>query len=303
MDIATSFEKLLPVFLIIMLGYSMKYSGVLSTKDGSALLKLVYYIGAPALILTSFAKTELDASTLLLGLLPPAIYGVTLGVIFVLRKSALKNVDAKAFGALLVGSVVMNTGFLLPVVSQVYGEEGIARLVVIDSINSLFTFSIAYALAIRIGNGNPAPRFITKKVLLSPPIWALALALVLKSLDASLSDNALELLAIPAKVTPPIILLALGLEITLKLIRPKLLITGLSLRLLLGGLVGVGLVWALGLEGLDATIVLLASMAPAGFTSIIFSDLEHLDTQFAAAFVSTSLIIITLALPFLLTVL
>lgn len=302
MDIAESFEKVLPVFLIILLGFSMRYSGVLSNKDGSALLKLVYYVGAPALILTSFANTTLEASTIAISLIVPAVVGITLLVIYALKGTALKAVEPKTLGALIVGAVVMNTGFLIPVVSQLYGPEGVVRIVMIDAINGIFVFSIVHAIAIRAGNGAATLGFIVNKVLLSPPVWALALALALKGFDASLPENALSILAVPAKITPPIILLALGLELSFRIVRPGLLATGLALRFLLGGLIGMGVVWALGLEGLNATIVLLASMAPAGFMSIIFSDLENLNTAFAAAFVSISLVIITLALPFLLTV-
>ncbi len=44
------------------------------------------------------------------------------------------------------------------------------------------------------------------------------------------------------------------------------------------------------LEGLNAQIVLLASIAPIGFNSITFAELENLDSEFAARQVSAAII-------------
>jgi len=291
--------KILPLLLIFLAGYGLKRAKFLTSEDGSSLLKLIFFAGVPALIFVSILKVDLDSSLLLLCLLAPVIVAITLIVGLVLRRSTLRNISLRTFGALLVGAVVMNTGFLLPFVQNLYGAEGLARLAVIDAFNALITFSLVYAVAVKMGNNEPRASFIAKKLLISPPLWALFLALILKGLDVTPPQFAMETLDLVAGLVAPVILLALGLKLTFKLEKPKLLIVPLMLRFALGGLIGIAFAKLLGLEGLDAQIVIFASLAPIGFNSITFAELEQLDVEFAASQVSVGLIVGLIATPFI----
>ena len=291
--------KILPLLLIFLAGYGLKKAKFLTSEDGSSLLKLIFFAGVPALIFISILKINLDSSLLLLCLLAPAIVAITLLAGFLLRRSMLRNIPVKTFGALLVGAVVMNTGFLLPFVQNLYGAEGLARLAVIDAFNALITFSLVYAVAVKMGNNEPRLSFVAKKLLISPPLWALVLALILKSLNITPPDFAMETLGLVAGLVAPVILLALGLKLNFKLEKPKLLMAPLLLRFVLGGVIGVAFVRLFGLQGLDAQIAIFASLAPIGFNSITFAELEKLDIEFAASQVSVGLIIGLIATPFI----
>jgi hypothetical protein len=113
----------------------------------------------------------------------------------------------------------------------------------------------------------------------------------------------LDTLGIIAKLVSPVVLLALGLKFTLQIKSPKLLIVPLMLRFALGAAIGFTFVKILGLEGINAQIVLITSVAPVGFNSITFSELENLDTEFAASQVSVALLIALIGAPFLITAL
>jgi predicted permease len=69
----------------------------------------------------------------------------------------------------------------------------------------------------------------------------------------------------------------------------------LTLRFVLGVVIGIIFVKLLHLEGLTAQIALFASMAPIGFNSITFAELEHLDVEFASSQVSVALIVALIA--------
>lgn len=290
-------EKLLPILVVIMLGYGLKRTKILDDADGSKLLKLVFYIGVPALILLTIPTAHLERSTLFLGLLVPVIMLTTLAAATLLRKGLIHNIPAKTYGVLVTGAIVMNTGFLMPIVSQLYGANGLARLLIIDTCNALFVFSIAYGIAVHYGGKNHHLGYVGKKLLISPPLWALVCALLLRSQGLAISGMAHNILSVIATITPPIILLGLGLKLSFSFVRPQLLATGLTLRLLLGGMIGIAFVKILGLEGLTASVVILASVAPIGFNSIVFAELEKLDTTYAAAQVTASLIVATIVIP------
>lgn len=290
--------QILPLLLIFLAGYGLKKVRFLSSEDGSSLLRLIFFAGIPALIFTSVVRVDLDSSLIWLCLLPPTVIGITLLITFLLRRSVLKDTPTKTFGALLVGAVIMNTGFLIPFVYNLYGAEGLARLAIIDAFNALVAFSLVYALAVKLGSNQPRISFVTKKLLISPPLWALIFAIIYKVIDITPPKLAMDTLSLMALLVAPVILLALGLKFTVKLQKPKLLAIPLLLRFVVGGLIGVTFVKLVGLEGLNAQIAVFASLAPIGFNSITFSELEHLDVEFAASQVSLGLIVGLVTTPF-----
>ena len=114
--------KIFPLILVFGIGYGLKKLKFLTSDDGSSLLKVIFSAGVPALVFTSILKVNIDASIAILCLLPAAIVGTTLLAVFTLRGSLLKKVNIKAFGSLLVGVTIMNTGFLLPFVESIWGR-------------------------------------------------------------------------------------------------------------------------------------------------------------------------------------
>jgi hypothetical protein len=126
--------KILPLFLIFGIGYSLKRLKFLSSDDGSSLLKLIFSAGVPALVFTSIMKVDIDSSIVVLCLLPAAIIGLTLLTTFLLRRSLFDSISIKTFGSLLIGVGIMNTGFMLPFVEKLYGAEGLVRFALIDTL-------------------------------------------------------------------------------------------------------------------------------------------------------------------------
>ncbi len=297
MEMFGTMLEILPLIVIFAIGFGLKQAKFLSSADGGTLLKLIFYVGAPALIFLSILHVDIDASLILLSLLAPCIVGITLLATYLLRRSWLQQVNPKTYGTLLIGSIIMNTGFLLPFVEKIYGVEGLARIAIIDVTGFMLTFGPIYAVAAKMGNGGGDKAFIVKKLLISPPLWAIILALVYKALETTPPTIVLDTLEIAFKLVAPVILLALGLKFTLRIKNPKLLIFPIVLRFGLGFAIGFLFVKVFGLEGLNAQIVLLASIAPIGFNSITFSELEKLDSEFAASQVSMSILIAIITMP------
>lgn len=56
--------KIFPIFLTFFLGYLLKRSGFFREEDGGLLLKLVFFVGAPALTFISISNLEFSKSLL-----------------------------------------------------------------------------------------------------------------------------------------------------------------------------------------------------------------------------------------------
>ncbi|HMS31973.1 MAG TPA: AEC family transporter [Candidatus Saccharibacteria bacterium] len=295
--------KIFPLILVFGIGYGLKKLKFLTSDDGSSLLKVIFSAGVPALVFTSILKVNIDASIAILCLLPAAIVGTTLLAVFTLRGSLLKKVNIKAFGSLLVGVTIMNTGFLLPFVEKVYGADGLVRFALIDAFNGLLVFSIVYAIAVKLGNEKQDNSFIVKKLFMSPPLWALIIAFSVKLMGLTPPALVNDTLTMIARLVGPVILIALGLKFTPVVKKPGLLGLSLVLRFVLGGLIGVMFVKVFGLHGLNTSIAIFASIAPIGFNSITFAELEKLDVEFAASQVSIAILVALIIAPIVIQIL
>lgn len=132
---------------------------------------------------------------------------------------------------------------------------------------------------------------------MSPPLWALVTAFTLKFAGVEVPQTIDATLTTIAGIVGPVILIALGLKFTPVIKKPGLLVSSLALRFILGGLIGIGFVKLFGLQGLNANIAILASIAPVGFNSITFAELEKLDVDFAASLVSISILAALIIAP------
>ncbi len=145
-------RQILPLLTLFLVGFGLKRANFLTAADGGTLLKLIFYVGAPALIFLSILKVDLDAALLVLCFLAPCIVAITLLVGYVVRRSLLRKITIRIYGPMILGASIMNLGFLLPFVEKLYGAEGLARLAIIDMTNGILTFSLLYALAAKFGN-------------------------------------------------------------------------------------------------------------------------------------------------------
>ncbi len=292
-----SLQQIFPLVCIILIGYLLKRIKFLSSDDGSTLLKTIFYTGTPALIFISILKVDIDASLFVLALVAPLIVTISALVMYGFRISALANIPRKTFGAIFCAATIMNTGFLIPFVEKLYGSEGLAKLAIVDGFNGLIVFSLVYASAAHYGADKPQTSFIIKKILIAPPVWALIAGLMCKLLSVTPPALILDTLATIAKIVSPAILLALGLKFTPRITSPKLLPIPIAVRFLLGGTLGLLIVSIFDLSGVSKSVVLLASIAPSGFNTITFADMEKLDTKFAASAVSIALLVAIVLFP------
>lgn len=288
----------LPLLVIFAAAYGAKRAGFLSAHDGGVLLRVIFHITLPPLVFLSVLYAEVDGDLVRLALLPPTVVAVSLAVVFVLRRSVLRELDARTFAAFMTAVVVMNTGFLLPFVQRLSGPEGLARLAILDTVGGIVTFSVVYAIVVRVSRDTaPDVRYVVGKLLVSPPLWGLAAAVLVRASGLTPPKGLLDTFDMAASTVGTVVLIALGLKFEPSVRRPRLLALSLGLRFGLGAVVGLAFIRLVGLEGLDARIALLGATAPLGVAAVTFSELENLDVEFAASVVSVGLMAAVLASP------
>ncbi|MCD4818375.1 MAG: AEC family transporter [Candidatus Cloacimonetes bacterium] len=290
-------QKILPVIVIFFLGYILKSIKLFTKENGSTLLKISFYVTLPALTFISIAQTELVSTYFFLPFLSIIVVGITFLLAYLMGKKL--NLSRKTFGTFLVGSMIMNTGFTLPFVVAAYGEKGLAIYTFYDLGNSLLIFTFIYYQAIKFG-GNESSKIPIRKIFLLPPIWGLLVGVIFNILKISIYPTVEA--TFKAIGTPTIFLMMFSLGIYfnphLKNL-PKILFV-LTIRIIVGFFLGLMIVNIFNFSGLIKTLVILFSAAPVGYNTLIFSNLEKLDEEFAASIVSISLLLGIIYIPLIL---
>lgn len=293
--------KIIPIILIFILGYILKGIKLFKKEDGTLFLKVVFYIAQPALIILSITNIKLVLDFIYLPLIAVLVIIITFILSFFIGK--LLQLKQTTLGVFLIGSMIMNIGFTLPFIIAAYGEEGIARISLFDFGNALLVFTFVYYFACKYGSNEKNSAGMVKKFILSPPIWALIIAIILNLTSLQLPNSINNFLQIIANLTIPLIMLSLGIYFTPKLINPIPLSLVIIIRMFFGLLLGFFFVKLFNLDGLTRLIVLIGSAAPVGYNTLTFSSLENLDTEFAASLVSIAILIGIIFLPILIYIL
>ena len=284
--------------MIFILGYLLKRVKILSQKDGDLLLKLFYYVSVPSLIVVSVSQMSFSAELLWL----PVIATLIIIISYVVSCFVARLLDLRkpSVGVFLVGSLVMNTGFVFPFMFAVKGEEGLARASLFDFGSVILVFTFVYYLACKHGNNTNGSLAMMKKCLFSPPLLALIAGLFLCINRLQLPVIALQFFKTLGNMTSPLMMLSLGIYFSPKVIKMRPLLSAIILRMGLGFLLGLIFVKAFDLHGLNKTVVLVCSAAPCGISTLVFSSMEELDNEFASSIVSYSTIVGLLLIPGLL---
>jgi predicted permease len=101
----------------------------------------------------------------------------------------------------------------------------------------------------------------------------------------------------------PLVMLALGIYFSPRLVKWRLLVTVLLIRSGGGLVLALALSALFGLEGLTRSVLIICGAAPVGYNTLVFSSLATLDVEFAASLLSTSILLALLYVPALMTVL
>lgn len=288
------FSRIIPVLFPFFLGIFTKQIKLFGIKEGDVLMNMVFYITFPALILLSVSKIDLNLEMILLPLCA-AIVVLTMYFVALILKGFL-SFKTVTFGAMLVGVMIMNNGFVMPFIIAAYSDEGLARLTMFDFANGLLAFTFVYYQAVKYGSKGKDGTMLSK-FLASVPLWALLIGLGLNFAGVNISPTIKAVLLPIGNITIPIVMISLGLFINLKRINPRRMLPGIIIRMVIGFFIGFLLCIFFDLNGIDKKIVLLCASAPIGYNSIVFSTLEGLDKEYAAGLVSFSILIGIITIP------
>jgi predicted permease len=230
---------------------------------------------------------------------------LVLSAAILLLLARLRHWSREITGALLLLVPLGNTSFLgIPMVQALLGEPGIPYAVLYDQLGSFLALATygTVVLALYGGGENqnkPQARAIIKKVATFPPFLALLLALALHGL--SLPAPVTTLFTSLAATLVPLVMIAVGWQLTLRL-RPELLqplAIGLSIKLVAAPLLAIVGCQLFGIDvsSLAVRVAILEAGMPPMVSAGALAIMANLAPELTAAMVGVGILLSFVSLP------
>ena len=286
----------LPVFLVIGLGYALRRSGFLNKEISAAISRLVFYVAAPALLARATAGNSLDETFNLPVLLVvmAATFVVGTGVyVACFRCSRARR------GVIAQGTFRANQVFVgLPIIIYAYGEESVnAVAVLVGFLVIVYNFQGAVLLILPQQDQSVRLSNILVRTTIGAirnPLILACLAGILFSLTGLTLPVALDrTLALVGRIAAPLALMVVGAGLDFQRLRDDLRTTALvalTKTVLYPALVYIGLK-SLGLSGPDVHLPVMIVAAPTAVVSYIMARELGGDEELAGTIVIGSTLI------------
>jgi predicted permease len=293
---------LLPVFLLIVLGFILKRTLMRLETQWHGLERLTYYVLLPALLIQTLVKADLTKvpvagvggalllSALLMSLLCLAIRPLL----------ARRGVDGPAFTSIFQGATRWQTYVAFAVSSNLFGEAGLAlaSVAMVAIIPLVNVFSVA-VLAHYVSPGKRSAGSIAMTVVRNPLIWACMIGLLLNVAHVPLPKLWHEVADALGRSSLAIGLLVTGAGLHLEgMFRPSCAASvAVFLKLVLMPVIAVALALLFGLADSNLAIVTTCAAVPTSSSAYVLARQMGGDAPLLAQIITLQTILAAITMP------
>ena len=294
-------QNFLITLTLLLIGMVLKRIAIFPKETGNALNLIVIYISLPALILLKIPELVFSKELLVPAIMPWGMLIFSAALILILSKSL--KWDRSTTGCLLLLVPLGNTSFLgIPMTRAFFGEQAVPYALLYDQLGSFLALATYGSLVLAFygtGESKPTTKKVLKKVFSFPPFIALVLAFSLKSF--SYPPIALNLLEMLADILIPLVMIAVGFQLTLQLDKNLIsqLSVGLAIKLIAAPLAALLFTRMIGLGGELVQVSILEAGMPPMVSAGALAILDDLSPPLAAALVGIGIIVSFVTLPML----
>lgn len=175
-------NAVIPVYLLVILGFFLRRREIVSASTESALFKLLIHLWVPCLVISVVARNPAFDNPQ--NILWPPIAGfccVGLGVAisWIAGKLIFRNLELRSLRAFAYTTGVFNYGYIpIPLITILFGKE---------TLGVLFVFNVGVEIGLWLFGmpmmaGSASPRQILRKIL-NPPLLTLAFSVLIRILN------------------------------------------------------------------------------------------------------------------------
>jgi len=285
--IIDSFQILLPLIILAFGGYFL--SAFFSLSEDT-LIRIVTDFFMPVLIFYSLYTSDINL------LKTMKLFGVVSFVLFFLFLVSVLycrvfKIDIKSFAPPIL---FMNSGFLgIPLMKLWGGFAAMNYIVVYDQIQTFYIFTLGIVL---VTGGFTLVGI--REMIKSPLLWAIVGGFVFKHFQIPVANSIIEAFGFCGAGAPALATFALGCSLRKRKITSDVhLVSGLLFRFVLGFAAGWIACYVLGINGMERTVILVASSLPSAVFSVVLPLRYGVDARFAGSLILSSSVLSIFAIP------
>lgn len=280
-------QKIMPILIFFLIGYSLKLKKIFTKEDGGTLLKVIFYILLPSLSILSIGQTKINKELIIY----PLIAIIMHSIMFVVGKIIIKFIKLSENEQKILrgGIMIMNMSFILPFFIMFYGEKEVYRYALFDSGNVIVVSSVIYYIFMTKEHQS----FVNKMkiIMKSPLIISLILGMIINILKIKFPISIEITLKEIVKISGPIIMIALGTYFSPNFKKFKLAISIVAIKMISIFCIGLLIGRIFNVDKVIKDILLLAALAPLGNNLLTYTYVSDGDMDLASTTVSISIII------------
>ncbi|RDI59898.1 AEC family transporter [Microvirga subterranea] len=301
--------SLIPTFLIIATGWLCRATGFIDDRHWPGIERATYVIFFPALIIDTLSRADLSSVPVVGvgGALIGAI--LTMALIVLALRPVLERrfgIDGPSFTSIFQGATRWNTFVGLSVAGSLFGQRGIALIAVaIAAMVPLLNLLAFYVFIRYAGQPRQSPWKILHSFVTNPFIWSCAVGLTLNLLLPPLPKPVVAYVDIMgrAALAAGLLIVGAGLDIR-RLTRPGLPhFVATALKLFLMPVVAVTLARAIGVEGNDLVVTVIAASVPSASAAYVLARQMGGNAGLMAEILTLQTLIALASMPFLISTL
>lgn len=298
---AAVLEALVPIFVLIGLGYAFAAHGFPEVRFWLGAERLAYYVLFPPLLIRHLARAQVVGPVIgpLAGVVAITVLSLA-SFLFVFRMRI--PADGPAFSSVFQGSVRFNTFVGLAATASLYSTNGLAvasllLALLIPLVNVLSVTVLAHSG--RTGSPKPSVGSVLRTLMRNPLILGCLGGIVLNLSGAGLPGALDTVLAPLARAALPVGLLVVGSGFSPGAVRGAGSLVGLSsvLKLVVSPVVATAACLVLGLHGTPAAVVVLFSALPGASSAYILAGQMGGDRSLMAAILTVQTALAAVTLP------
>ena len=285
-------ENFILIVMAIAIGYVLNRFRIFPEEAAEILNKFVIFISLPAMVLLQIPKLTFSMDIMIPVIIAWIVIIIT--AIFTLVISKLFHFTKEVTGALMLVAVLTNSSFLgIPIINAYLGDEALPFILVYDQLGTFLALA-TYGIFVAAYYSNKSEinfRIMVVKVLTFPPFISLIIALFF--VGTPFPDVISKVLSTLANTIVPVALVAVGLQLQLKLPGHEIQPFGIALfiKLIIAPMIAIVIVNIAGWTNLAASVsVMEAGMAPM-ITAGAMASLSGLAPRLSSAIVGYGILI------------
>lgn len=296
--------SLIPVFLVIGLGFALRRRNFPGDAIWAPLDQLNYFILFPALLLYTLATADLSSFDIW-PMAAALATGQLLIVVALIAGRSVYKIPGPEFSSVFQGSVRWNTFVALAAISSLYGKPGLTMAAVAVAVMVPISNTTCVIALTRYALNMPTnPLTLARLLVKNPLLIACAIGIFLNATGIGLTPSLATTTKIIGNASLTLGLLSVGSGLRIgHIVEEKWAVLYTSLlKLILMPLIMMGACWFFGVTGLRRLVILICASVPGATSSYVLARQLGGHVELMASILTGATVLAVVTMPMMLWV-